>query len=476
MSSDETAGLVTLTEDEANGGPKARPSAMAFYHGDGLIPAYNMAMAFAGQGGRIATMPDIWDVRLAQLQTRLDLDSELMQVGAPWDTYYTTASAEYMGRSHGGSLILIVTHGIGPMRDLDWMVKAYSHQFRDKSRNVRGGRIDQEDFLRLESGEYGEVQIIDLKQYLKKYKFPFLSGINPLEAERDELLQARLGPLWEKCLLAQKAISEKWHEAHVEEEEQRLMNWGVSGPRPANIFHLRENSNFGYIGMSEHPDFLKRATDDGQYAIAHLLSTGGVQIMHYCGSDADYTGVVTDVGLHSWYDGTRLIGVCAGSDLNNIHPGPNNLRAAIRKHWQRLGVPAGAQDTQPRGREFYRLDDDCEFALYQNDDQKVLQSAEPEFKVRGATELGRGEFKTEIEGYYGLFRYSPKDVRRIAPPQANAFRLVGDGDTVWTDGNPTHHTHDVVFYCANVDTRLRIPTEKEILQDFELTLELALDE
>ena len=41
------------------------PSTMAFYHEDGLIPAWKQAQRFAGTGGRIATMQDIADLRIA---------------------------------------------------------------------------------------------------------------------------------------------------------------------------------------------------------------------------------------------------------------------------------------------------------------------------------------------------------------------------------------------------------------------------
>lgn len=239
---------------------------------------------------------------------------------------------------------------------------------------------------------------------------------------------------------------------------------------------MNDNSNFNYRCVLEYPDYADKVTGGGKYAMAHLIACGGIMIMNYGGNDADYPGVVSEMGLHSWYDGTRFVGVCAGSDLTNIHSGPDSLRAAIRKHWQKVGISAGPQDSHPRERAFYRLDDDLEFSVRQDDDRKVMQSSEIEFKVLGATELGRGEFVTEIEGYHGFFRYCPKDIRQGAPAEANAFQLVGDGEIVWQDGNPTHHKHAVAYYRANVDTTLRIPTESDVLQNFDLTMQLTLDD
>ncbi len=473
---DTNTGLVLCNDSKTNKPKKPRPTAMAFFHGDGLVPSYNSAKAFAGEGGHIATMPDIWNARISQLQDKLSIRPGWGRVGAPWDTYYTTTSAEYMGRSRGGNLIIIVAHGIGPMRDLDWMMKAYRHQFRDKTRDIRGGRVEREYFLDLESGRYGDVAIVDLGRYLKRYPYPFLSGLSAEEAHADELFKARLGSRWMECLQAQVKISDRWHEANKEDEERRLRGWRVTHPRPKKVFQLGDNSNWSYKALAENRKYLERATEGGKYAIAHLLSTGGVQVMHYCSSDADYTGVISEVDLHTWHTGTRFVGVLAGSDLTDIHPGPNNLREAIRKHWERLGVPVGSKDIRPRTRPFYRLDDEHEFALYQDDDSKELQTSEPEFKVRGAMELGRSDFVTPIDGYHGFFRYSPNDVRRIAPREANAFCFVNEPTIVWNDRNPTHHTVEVAFFRANVDTKLRLPTEKEILRDFDLTMKLALDE
>jgi len=60
--------------------------AMAFYHQDGLPAAWKQAMKFAGKKGRLAIMPDIVASRI-----------ETKPGDAPWETYYTTLTAEYCG-------------------------------------------------------------------------------------------------------------------------------------------------------------------------------------------------------------------------------------------------------------------------------------------------------------------------------------------------------------------------------------------
>lgn len=127
---------------------------MAFYHEDGFVPAWKQAARFAGDNGRIATLPDVIDARINSG------DEEV-----PWGMYFTTLSAEYLGYSKGGNHILIVAHGVGPMSTMDGIVEAYSFQFKDQTRDRRGGRITKEQFADLESGKYGEVNIVDFDPY-----------------------------------------------------------------------------------------------------------------------------------------------------------------------------------------------------------------------------------------------------------------------------------------------------------------------
>ena len=70
-----------------------------------------------------------------------------------------------------------------------------------------------------------------------------------------------------------------------------------------------------------------------------------------------------------------------------------------------------------------------------------------------------------------FFRYCPKDVCRLAPAEANAF-VLGEPHIVWDDGNPVRHACPVTFYRAEVDIRLRIPTEADVLRDFDLVMSL----
>ncbi len=160
---------------------KRLPDAMAFYHEDGLSAAWKQAMRFAGKDGRLATMPDIVAARL-----------ETKPGALPWETYFTTLTAEYYGFSKTGKRVLIIAHGVGPMSTLQGVQKAYSWQYNDKDRNRRGGRITAQEFLDLEAGKFGEVSIVDLESYCTQYEYAFAETLRSSDALTDPVLKARV--------------------------------------------------------------------------------------------------------------------------------------------------------------------------------------------------------------------------------------------------------------------------------------------
>jgi len=191
--------------------------AMGFYHEDGYVAAFKQASRFAGRKGTIGTMPDVTDSRLATKPGDL-----------PWEAYYTTLSAEFLGKSKGGTQILIVAHGIGPMATLDGVLKAYSYHFNDKERNRRGGRISQKEFLELESGKYGDVGIVEFQPILKRYQYPFLEVLTLRQALDEPLLAARLGPRCKEYLERHAGFAREWHSVQMllhRENKYGLSNW-----------------------------------------------------------------------------------------------------------------------------------------------------------------------------------------------------------------------------------------------------------
>ncbi|MFA6159699.1 MAG: hypothetical protein WC678_01230 [Parcubacteria group bacterium] len=449
--------------------------AMAFYHQDGLPAAWKQAINFAGKKGRLATMPDIVAARLATKPG-----------DAPWETYYTTLTAEYLGFSKSGKRILIIAHGIGPMATLDGIIKTYSWQFKDKERNRRGGRITQQEFWDLEAGKYGDISIIPFDTYCLAYKYPFMEVIRSSKARIDPVLQARLGPLAKQYVDAHTDYARKWHleqagitpENKCEKSEsdfqdfvarrKNLHEGKASGLLDPFVIEIQDASNCCYTFGPEHGH---RPIEDG-YAIAHLISTGRLTHLHHERNES----LVLNVGCHEWNNGVRLVGIQAeGEIITGIQPGPDAYNL-LRKHWKELFEPVCTSNIIPV----------CFCALVQIGEQWFTQYSkegegmdnwEPEYVVTSMEEIGEPLlFRTTVGGYHGLFKFGTKEVQAIAPPTANAYRFVSEPQNEWHDGNPTHQTAMVQFFRIEADTSKRLIRSNQLRYDYERMMELLTKE
>jgi len=458
---------------------KALAHAMAFYHRDGLPAAWKQAIRFAGKGGRLATMPDIVAARLA---TKPGAD--------PWETYYTTLTAEYFGFSRQGNLILIIAHGIGPMSTFDGIQKAYSWEYKDKDRNRNGGRITHQEFLDLEAGKFGNVEIIDFEAYCRRYEYPFLQVLRSSQAMSDPVLKARLGPLAEKYMLAHTAFARQWHfdqsgvdpenrynlpnhEAHV----QRLHNMHFAMSEPDSdpfIIEIRDAANLCYTFGSEHGH---RQIEKG-YAFAHLISTGSLMNLHHTedvhGDRKGYVSLVLSVSCHEWGNGVRLVAIQdKGARLSRIQTGPD-AHELLSKHWQELFVPVKEPGTiglcglMKIGKQW--------FTQYPKKGES-MDTWEPEYAVTSMTKLGQPVFfRTKICGYHMFVRFGLNELKDMAPPQANAYSFVGEWKIEMKDGNPEFHTNMVQFYRIEADTTKRLIRTDKLCHDYDTMMKLLAKE
>lgn len=439
------------------------PGMMAFYHQDGLAAAWQQAIKFAGKHGRIATMPDIVASRLATKPG-----------DAPWETYYTTLSAEYFGIGKDGRKLIIVAHGIGPMSTLDGILKAYSWQYKDKSRNRRGGRITQKEFLDLEAGKFGEVEIVNFEEYAKMYRYSFTEVLKASWAESDPLLKARFGPRTEEYVKFHAEQARTWH------REQASLDPGNKYQIP-DVIHKRfidhrtklhticgaENSDPYIIQVQDDPNCsYKYGKIEKGYAFAHLLSTNGLCHVHHEQNES----LVLSVHCHAWSDGTKLVGVQSAKEVQtNIQTGPD-ANELLKAHWpelmQILPTPP------PIGFcALMKLDEYC-FTQY----PKIgacLNTWEPEYLVTKKTKVGDPVlFRTTIGGYHAFFKFDINEVKSIAPPTANAYEFVSETATEYTDGDPTHHTAMVQFYLIDADASKRLIRSEELARDYETMMKL----
>ncbi len=425
-------------------------TAMGFYHSDGFVPAWKQAQKFIGGNGRIGTMLDVVDARLATNINDL-----------PWNTYFTTTSAEYFGYSKTGVRILIVAHGIGPMATLDGILQAYSHEYKDKKRNRRGGRIHPSQFRKLEEGHYGEVSVVEFDPFMKRYEYPFNSYLRASEALTEPLVAARLGP---------RAVEYVHHHAtmaraHHQEQDGRTID-------DPYIFKIGDPGNCSYAtgGFGDFP-LEYRQLDRSNGALAHLLSIDGLaNVSHQ--SEYRVASLANEIDCHEWWNGVRLLGVRNNGRVTSIHSGFDNIHRLIKKNWERLMLPVDEM-VQPDQVSLLLKFGDQTFTEYRKQGI-ALNTGEPEYLVTAVEPIGGPvDLVVETAGYYGFFKYDNRDGAKIMPTGANAYALAGSPECIWTNGNPDHQKCPIQFFRVTIDTSRRLMRHDEIENNYELLMELV---
>jgi hypothetical protein len=421
--------------------------AMAFYNPQGLVPAWRSALAFAGEGGRIATLPDLVAARLATKA----------RPGEPaWGSYFASSSAEYVGIGKSGKRILIVALGVGPLATLDGVLKAYANEYKDKERNRHGGRISREKFLKLESGFYGEVAIVDYERYVELcetgegdgyvgHRYAFMSHLRASQLRGNPLAAARLGPQYLEF------IDRLTAECH---EYQKDMGPHRRDTEP-HIMRLEDLSNASY-------KYHKIGKDE---AFANLLVMGQAQPTGHSDDDRGrYDSLITEVDLHGWSHGIRLAALRAGTKPGAIHRGLANMEDLIASHEDLIFKPVsepshiGFRNLVKVGKAWFTQ---CEKV------GESMDTVAPEFAVTSIEKVpGPSTFTTK--GYGSPFlKYGIKEVESIAPIGANAFD-VGD---IAVSGDD--HIVSVRFYRVTVDNTRRLRRMDEVYNDVELLLKLV---
>lgn len=438
--------------------------AMAFYHPDGFVSAWKQAKRYAGDEGRIGSLPDIVSARLATRPGTI-----------PWEMYFTTITAEYFGVSRKGNLILIVAHGIGPMSTLDGIIKAYAWEFKDKDRNHRGGRITQQEFWDLEAGKFGEVEIVDFNNYCRRYRYPFSQTLRQSEAMTDPVLKARLGPLYEQYIDAHTIYAREWHreQAGIDPKNKyHLPNYDyarfLDRRRSQHLFDqiecsdpyiitLNDAANCCYTFGSEHG---YQPIEKG-YAIAHLISVGGlIHLWH-----GDNESLTSDVSCHEWWNGVRLLAVRPNTEFGNIHPGVHDIEGMIDRHWSILMKPVSSP-TSVGFRSLVKVGKRW-FTQYPKRGE-CMDTGEAEFLVKKIKSIpGPKTFTTTIGGYPGFLKYGIKEVKTIMPRDANAYYLSGM-PTIGGKG----HIVGIKFYHVEVDTSQRLMRSDELQNNYEMLMKL----
>lgn len=412
---------------------------MAFW-GDNYIESFNQANRFAGENGRLATVPDIINARLS---TNID-------TGGPWIQYFTTQSAEYFGYSPKGVPLIVVAHGVGPLSTPEGVVRAYTSRLKPRRHGRKGleGRISRAKFQKLLDGQYGDVAVIDLKNYLKKYQYPFLETLNVKLAMKDPIVQARLGKRCEEYLLRHEMEAEKWAEReNMCREKGYHGECGIKinrqiGEERFNIIQVGDANNTSYKFISPDPP------------IVHLLYITQLAIRN---SESLYT----EINCHEGLSSVRLVGIRGEEPIEDICPSISIDSGVIATYLDRFLRPNPDPVTLPK---MVKIRNFALMMFTEHPDKETgAGNSHIEFPVSRFEPIGDPiKFVTEIKGYHIFFRYNIEEIIAIAPEESNAYyfteepRIAGD-----------KHVREVQFYRAEINTSQKVLQPEEIESDFD---------
>lgn len=418
---------------------------MAFHHSDGLVPAWLQAATFAGAAGHIATLPEIINARLST--TGLATCSEQ----TAWNSYFTTTSAEYCGVGKDGKRKIIVAHGVGPMATLEGVQQAYSFQYKDATRNNRGGRISRAEFLKLESGFYGEVAVVDFDDIINRYQYPFLQAITLEESLADPLVKARLGCRYSEYLQAHALLAVEYYRLRDEVAEDEYSPY---------VVEMNSANNCSYMYTPVGSDM----------AIAHLLSIGQLSYVSHSLSGHHFSSLLTDVSCHEWWDGVRLAAAKSDAPLAKIHIGVSDVRGLMHRNWQH--VMENVSEPSKLGLRALTLVGDKWFTQYPKQGES-MDTYEAEFRLCEIEPVTGGpETFTTTEGGGFFFKYGIKEVERIVPIGANAYYLSGA-----VERGGLGMIAPIQFFRIEVDSSCRMPRQAAVQNNYDLLMQLLeLDE
>lgn len=434
-----------------------KPGSMAFYHQDGFVPAYKQAAKFVGKEGHIGIMPDAVAARLAMPPYK-ELGTYDPSNRSPWDMYYTTLTAEYVGMLKGRPYI-VVAHGIGPMATFEGILDAYRWEFDDKSCNRRGGRISQVEFEKLAGGGYGEVAVIDFEDYRdefsdsREFRSPFRHR-RASEAHADPLLLARLGPRAHEYIDRHASYARQYQQMKSAPFTKESMRRAIEDPFVLDV------------GDANNLPYWCRDIEDG-HAFAHLLVLTTIMQVHHQGGPLPPSWAC-NVHCHEWGDGVRLLGVRPGSTGHVAEgPDPRNL---LRSRWRDLLEPT---DPEHRPGAFFVLIQMPDKTWFTQVPKKGARADtyEPEFQVTSIEKIGEPRaFYTNSNYPVPIFRYDLREAKGVLPDGVNAYALVGDPARL--DDGTSRETCLVQGYRVTIDHTKRLTRESALANNYDRMMEL----
>lgn len=417
---------------------------VSFFSRD-LREGWTQAQNLAGghNAARLATLPDIVNARLHSPP-----QGKPIQAGSEWLKYNTGNSAEYIGQTRAGNHAYIVAHGIGPLSDIDSLERAYKASNKTREEGVQ---ISPQEFLDLESGKYGDVEVIDVKQYQKNHaRFYDMSdrsfhdgGFKTLrtsQAFENPLLKARLGPRAEELIQLHDEVSK----AIIAEAQEDNDQWGGNADtEDPFIFDLCDNLNMNYYRRSVPSDL----------AFGHLLT---LDPPRKSSSTDRGDFFASEIGPTS-NGAFRFVALSHDEDLISIKS-VDDITQLIHNNWQDLLIDSDTANNQ----NFYQIgrikdDEDTWFTFIAKEPGESGDSSNFKYRVADINFAGNTATITRPNDNIPFMRYDIEEIKALAPEGSNAYKI----DQIYLDSQ-NNKAIDVTFYKIRIDDSKRLITPDEL--------------
>ena len=377
----------------------------------------------------IATLPDLINMRA---------NKELGDF--VWEMWFTSLTTLYFGM-HKDKRLIVVAHHLGPLntkeRLEEWGSSGSNDEGSDRKAYGSKGlpKITQNEFEDLISGKYGPVSVFDFDEYCRVFgPHIYPNNISSVLATRDYLLKSLFGEHFEEFVNKHLQISSDYAKKENKDEgaEYKILEFGI-------------RDRYGWwLFSKDHKDFPEKEP------VALFLTLGNPGF--YGNNDLS---VKTEIRTNEDFGSANFV-VFSDPKEDTI-----SIGYSPTKHWKRCLVDSDV--TLDPFFSVIRLGNKL-FVEYPKVGAR-MDTGEAMFEVIEINEVGNPtSFKTKDCWFF--LRYSIGEVKSVMPEGANAYEVIGDvspGDIV---------NVPVQFFNIKADTSKRILSEKEVMGNLPLLLEI----
>ena len=402
------------------------------------LSAFTMALGLIEKNPlrRLATLEDLIEVRATSDES--------------WNRWYTTASTFWLGTSSQGEWLLVIAHHLGPLTTVERF-----EQWRKSGWNDEGSgrlaygwkgslKIEQKEFEKLLKGEYGEVSVFPVGQHVEDMEV-ILSHSPKLSAVKENpILKALLGRSGDKFLDKHFQISS----ARAKEErkqagaEEKIIRMEIRDHCGCDMFFTWEE------------DWVNLAIERNQWPEQPIGGPIVLQAADYWGNND--LSVSTTISCRPEKGGVKFV-ILTEQEGEGIYA----IEADPLLDLKKCSVP----DTSKAPTFVSLRMKKGKFFVEYPKEGNGMDTGLPKHEVLSIEPIGE-ETSFQTDECLFFLRYGIKEVKKVAPPEANAYLITGSVSPGKVVNVP------VQFYKVTFDSSKRILTPTELYNNFDLLCEI----